>query len=304
MQDAADTIILGEPHLRLLLGIPRLEIGLPVEIHRLDMGDAAGVAGGEQHHVGRQGLVGRHPHDVPDAYVLPSLGLELARGARREHGGEAVVLRAVGAVAAEVLVGVLDGGDEEHEGEREHGRAAAEYGDLRQLVEHGDGEEVDVRQPPELLEQVARQESEHGVLGRPYGVPRERRRRRGVPHHDGAGLVVPVPTLALRQRRRVVGGAVAAAGGAEGVGDLDGEGEAVCTEGRLRLCRREQRRRWGMWRGDVVVGGGARRCGEERALRRHGGRRDGVASAPAASAAADLGGRRRGQRRKGWGAWR
>lgn len=145
MQDAAYTTILGEPHLRLLLGIPRLEIGLPVEIHRLDMGDASGVAGGEQHHVGRERLIGPDAHHVPDAYVLPSLRLEIARGARREHGGEAVVLLAVGSVAAEVLVGVLDGGDEENEGEREHGRAAAEDGDLGQLVEHSDGEEVDVR---------------------------------------------------------------------------------------------------------------------------------------------------------------
>ena len=133
MQDATYTTILGEPHLRLLLGIPRLEVGLPVEIHRLDMGDASGVAGGEQHHVGRERLVGRHAHHVPYAYVLPSLRLEIARGARREHGGEAVVLLAVGTVAAEVLVGVLDGSDEENEGEREHGRAAAEDGDLGEV---------------------------------------------------------------------------------------------------------------------------------------------------------------------------
>lgn len=238
MQDAADTTILGEPDLRLLLCIPRLEIGFAVEINRLDVSDAGGVAGGEEHNVRGQRLVGRHAHDVPDAYVLPSLGLELVRGARREHGGEAVVLLAVRAVAAEVLVGVLDGGDEEYEGEREHGRAAAEDGDLGQLVEHGDGEEVDVRQPAELLEQVARKEGEHRILGRPYGVPRES--RRGLPHGNGAGLVVPVLPLPLRQRRRVVGGAVAAAGGAEGVGDLYGEGDAVCAEGRLRLRRREQ----------------------------------------------------------------
>jgi len=117
MQDATDTSILGEPDLCLLLGIPRLKIGLPIEIHSLDVRNAGGVAGSKQHHVGRQCLIGRDAHHVPNANVLPSLGLELASGALCEHGGKAVVLLAVGAMAAEILVGVLDGGDEEHEGE-------------------------------------------------------------------------------------------------------------------------------------------------------------------------------------------
>jgi hypothetical protein len=225
--------------------------------------DARGVAGGKQHHVGGKRFTGSNAHDVPDADALPFLGLELGVGARHEHSGEAVVLLAVGAVAAEVLVGVLDGGDEEHEGEREHGGAAAEDGDLGELVEHGDDEEVDVGQPAELLEEVAREEGEKRVLCGPDGVPRERLQRRGVPYGDGAGFgVLPLP---LRRRGGV--GGVAAAGGAERVGDLDGEGERVRAVGRLLLRRRQQRGR----RGRVVGGGGALSCSEEWALGRHGG---------------------------------
>lgn len=241
MKDTADSTVLREPQLRLLLSIPRLEVGLPVKIDGLDVRDAGGVAGGEEHHVGRERLAGGDADDVPDADVLPFLGRELPRGGRRqEDPGEAVVLLAVGAVAAEVLVGVLDGGDEEDEGEREHGGAAAEDGDLGELVEHGDGEEVDVRQPPELLEQVPRQERQHRVLRRPYAVPgepRRRLRRRGLPDNNRAGLLLAAPLLLppLRRGRRRVGLP------AEGVGHLEGEREAVGSEGRLRLRRREQR---------------------------------------------------------------
>lgn len=207
--------ILREPQLRLLLGVPRLEVGLPVKIHGLDVRKTSGVTSGEQHHVGGECLVGREAHDVPDAYVLPFLGEELAGSLWREDDGEAVVLPAVRAVAADVFVGVLDSGDEEHEGQREHRRATAKDGYLRELVEHGDGEEVDIRQPSELLEEVARQEGERGVLGRPYRV--SVKLRRGLPHGDGA-VLTPLVELPLRRGR--VG--MVAAGGAEGVRDING----------------------------------------------------------------------------------
>ena len=255
MQHTSYVAVVRETQLRLLLGIPRLEVGLPVKIDGLDVREASGVTSGEQYHVGGERLVGRDAYDVPDAYVLPFLGEVLAGGLWREDGGEAVVLPAVGAVAADVLVGVLHSGDEEHEGQREHRRATAKDGDLGELVEHGDGEEVDVRQPSELLEQVARQEGERGVLGRPDSVAGKL--RRGLPHSDGA-VLTPLVELPLRRGR--VG--LVAAGGAEGARDLNGEAQVVSANGRLRLRRRELRRRRRRVRGGDV---------DERALGRHGG---------------------------------
>lgn len=46
MQDAADAAVAGEFELRLLPGVPGLEVGLPVEVDGLDVRDAGGVAGG------------------------------------------------------------------------------------------------------------------------------------------------------------------------------------------------------------------------------------------------------------------
>lgn len=141
----------------LLLGITRLEVGLAVEVDGLDVGNSGRVAGGEEDHVTGDALVGEYLEDLADSDLLPSLGEESA-GLRVEHRGSAVVLDAVRSVAAPVLVGVLDGGDEEDEREGESRGAAAEDSELGELVEDDNGEEVDVGQAAELLEQVAGEE--------------------------------------------------------------------------------------------------------------------------------------------------
>lgn len=96
-------------------------------------------------------------NDLPNADILPSFRAEIACG---ENLGGAVVLDAVGTVATIVFVGVLDGGDEENKSEGEDGSAATEDGELRELVEDGDDEEVDVSNAAELLEKVSWEEGE------------------------------------------------------------------------------------------------------------------------------------------------
>ena len=73
-----------------------------------------------------------------------------------------------------VLVALLKHGDghDEHEGHEPalgiHGRV------LQHQSQQQVAEEVEVGAPPELLEQVAREEGEHGVLGRVHRVVLER----------------------------------------------------------------------------------------------------------------------------------
>lgn len=74
-----------------------------------------------------------------------------------------------------VLVGVLDGGDEEDECEWEDGGGPTEDRQLGQLVEDGYDEEVDVGDAVELLEQVPGEEGQDGVLAGSDGVARQLR---------------------------------------------------------------------------------------------------------------------------------
>lgn len=63
-------------------------------------------------------------------------------------------------MAAVVLVSILHGGGEEDDAERNEGRFAAEDGELRDLVEESEEEEVYIGDTAELFEEVARDEGE------------------------------------------------------------------------------------------------------------------------------------------------
>lgn len=151
-----------------LLGVTSFEIGFAVEVDGLDVGDAGRVAGGEEEHVTRDGIVGMKLDELADADVFPASGEELGVGG--EDGASAVVFKLVGAVTAEVFVGVFDGGDGEDKGEREDGSFTAEDAELGDLIHGGEDEEVDVGETVELLEEVAREEGEERVFGGGDGV--------------------------------------------------------------------------------------------------------------------------------------
>ena len=53
--------------------LPLLEVGLSVQIGRLDVTHSVGVGGVQQHHVRRDDLITEQPHQVPHTHISPAL---------------------------------------------------------------------------------------------------------------------------------------------------------------------------------------------------------------------------------------
>lgn len=242
-----------------MLGVAGLEIRFAVEVDGLEVGDAGGIAGGEEDHVTGDGVVGGDLDDFADAEVFPAF---VDEGEVVKGESEAGVLDAVGTVAAEVLVGVFDGGDEKDKGERENGGAAAEDSELRELVEDGDGKEVEVGNAVELLEEIAREEGQNGVLAgadRVAGEVQPLVRLLRVVDEDEASVIVGDLFLGSARPVGLRAGAVADGGGGLRGSRIDGEGDVVSggtRTGRAPGGRKPKRRRH---RGGRL--GGGRRSG-------------------------------------------
>ena len=94
---------------------------------------------------------------------------------------------------APILVTVLDRSHEQDESQRKYRRLPAKNRQLRELVQDRNDKEVDVGDAVELLEEIARDEGEHVVLGRADRVSGEQKplvRFSRIVDVDESGVVV------------------------------------------------------------------------------------------------------------------
>ena len=96
-------------------------------------------------------------------YVFPSLG-DILSIISVKHHRQTIILFLVRPMPAPVFVAIFDSREEEHEAEGDGRGVACEHGELRDLVQAKDGEEVEVGEAAELLEEVAGEEGEGGVF--------------------------------------------------------------------------------------------------------------------------------------------
>ena len=87
-----------------------------------------------------------------------------------QHESGPRVDQVVIAVACDVVDEILDGLEREHARQRQYGGDRIERRDGRYELKYEQHDEVGVRQPLELFEQVLGQKGDHIVLGRGHGI--------------------------------------------------------------------------------------------------------------------------------------
>lgn len=108
----------------------------------------------------------RGHHRAGERLGLAGHGVLVGKVAALEDTYLRVVDTAVGLVPLEVLVAILEGGDGEHDEEGEDDEAGGDGGEDGEELEDGDGQEEDVCDAAELLEEIAGEKGDDGVLGR------------------------------------------------------------------------------------------------------------------------------------------
>lgn len=178
---------------------------LAVQVGRVDVARVVVLGGDQDDQVGGELLALVDLDDVADGDVA---GPDRDQGALgRLHLLEhAAVGGAVVAVPEEVLVAVLGGRDGQDEDQGQGGRVPRVRGELGRDRDADDDQEVEVRDAPELLEQVDRQERQRRVLGRADHVARVLALLvlQAVVDRDGPRRL-PLGLASELQRRRQVG---------------------------------------------------------------------------------------------------
>ena len=164
-------IIRPGPHAVHALDAPLdLQVCLAVQVFSLHVAHAVVQTGREEHNVARERLVPHHPHQIPRPNLPP---LALHQGGAVEPFRQAGVLLVILLVPGVVLHSLLRHGQTDDEHERRPDGVRLDRGDDREERDDGDGEEVQVRDPPELLVQALWEERDGRVLAGGDGVALE-----------------------------------------------------------------------------------------------------------------------------------
>mmetsp|Transcript_47802 Transcript_47802/g.126559 ORF Transcript_47802/g.126559 Transcript_47802/m.126559 type:complete len:231 (+) Transcript_47802:3293-3985(+) len=149
------------------VGPLQFEVGLPIQIGRLNVRHTMGVRRAQQDAVSRDELTVPHADDLADPHVPPDLGRQLGGGSIRWNKiHQLLVLQSIGLSSSRILHSILDGRTDDHEGQRNgHGRRPRRIGNRRNHLQDAQKHKIDVRHPLELLEQVLREEIPQSVLG-------------------------------------------------------------------------------------------------------------------------------------------
>eukprot|EP00906_Rhabdomonas_costata_P004867 RCo007275 len=146
---------------RLHNGLLGLDVGLPIQVGRLNIADPV-VQGGRQHHNVRDDLaVALHLHNIPNHHLVAA-DRQLRAVPHHNHG--CAIGLAVGAVPVVVLNRVLHRGHSQHKHQGKDRRRGDHWADPGDQCDAHVNQEVEVRDLPELLQEVQREEGQDGVL--------------------------------------------------------------------------------------------------------------------------------------------